>query len=547
MKREVIVAIVLSAMALIAADKTTSSRSESFSISKDERHHTLTFTNFEAESEYSVSVGASGGKLVSASAPSGIMVTPTDQSELFSSATATKTAGTLPDSFNFVFSGYFRPDGDAEGGSDLPWDVEVGTKFYYIKSNQENGEKEIIVPAGTSVTYTAYEGANTKSSNWTVNGQSKNDESSIIFNRRWWDVPGWFSASMETPDPAIYNISARATDNSDKSDSGTMIVVGVDRIEGIAEAGVSFWNNLNNDASADYLLCIETGEDLALKAFPKGYSTWPEQQPVWSSSGSWLFSNQITGNQDGVDQVTINTSEDNDNFTVTVSCGMSSKAVMIKTFKYQFRLNVEIASNAEPINIGFSDTFNGFRSVGHAWWKVGLTNNSIEMENIDLASHQNANYIGVDVGYYPLNSTLPPDFSSPGELKVNDSGSADCYREKELTRQEFIDVVNYTYSVQDRPGTYVLCKRIDIIDVSDATQFLLNFIEKWKLIVPGASFTLSNEKNCVTVAKEAASKAGISIGATETNGVFEEAGIKYHFIGNSPLALYNVLTSPSNE
>lgn len=114
---------------------------------------------------------------------------------------------------------------------------------------------------------------------------------------------------------------------------------------------------------------------------------------------------------------------------------MSSKAVMIKTFKYQFRLNVEIASNAEPINIGFSDTFNGFRSVGHAWWKVGLTNNSIEMENIDLASHQNANHIGVDVGYYPLNSTLPPDFSSPGELKVNDSGSADCYREKELTRQ----------------------------------------------------------------------------------------------------------------
>ena len=70
MKSKVIVAIVLSAVALMAGDKTTSSRSESFSISKDERHHTLTFTNFEAESEYSVSVGASGGKLVSASAPS---------------------------------------------------------------------------------------------------------------------------------------------------------------------------------------------------------------------------------------------------------------------------------------------------------------------------------------------------------------------------------------------------------------------------------------------------------------------------------------------
>ncbi len=333
MKREVIVAIVLSAMALIAADKTTSSRSESFSISKDERHHTLTFTNFEAESEYSVSVGASGGKFVSASAPSGIIVTPADQSELFSSATATKTAGALPDSFNFVFSGYFRPDGDAEGGSDLPWDVEVGTKFYYIKSNQENGEKEIIVPAGTSVTYTAYEGANTKSSNWTVNGQSKNNESSIIFNRSWWDVPGWFSESMGTPDPGIYNISATQADDNNKSDHGEMTVVGIEKLQ--LKQGTEPWK----DAEEKYSVYVE--DDLQIKALvePHGID-WPLDTPIWEGNVIASSSN---------DTKVVDTSHA-DEFTIIAKCGTSQRCVDIEVKPIELKIPPAILRDGKAEN-----------------------------------------------------------------------------------------------------------------------------------------------------------------------------------------------------
>lgn len=260
MKSKVIVAIVLSAVALMAGDKTTSSRSESFSISKDERHHTLTFTNFEAESEYSVSVGASGGKLVSASAPSGIMVTPTDQSELFSSATATKTAGTLPDSFNFVFSGYFRPDGDIEEGSDLPWDVEVGTKFYWIEASGYD-EKDITVPEGTTVQYVARENGDSKKSNWTVSmsggaSQSKSEAASITFNRSFWgDIAAWFTSdqAVTTPVPGIYTITAVPSDNTSFSPapSSLMTVVGAEFKQGNS-LGWDDFSNWSKDLSDYY-------------------------------------------------------------------------------------------------------------------------------------------------------------------------------------------------------------------------------------------------------------------------------------------------------
>lgn len=255
MKREVIVAIVLSAMALIAADKTTSSRSESFSISKDERHHTLTFTNFEAESEYSVSVGASGGKFVSASAPSGIIVTPADQSELFSSATATKTAGALPDSFNFVFSGYFRPDGDADAGSDLPWDIDVEASFYTIESGNS---KDIISLVGESVTFNSYVGAELVDSSWLIIRQaggtctksiSSNFNFSDDISATSWCVPGTSNVDGD-------NYTIKGTYNSTgATDQGTLKVVAPDTIK------LSSTFFVSND---------EYGKSLADKTFIRG-------------------------------------------------------------------------------------------------------------------------------------------------------------------------------------------------------------------------------------------------------------------------------------
>ncbi|MBQ6339307.1 MAG: hypothetical protein IJI36_09190 [Kiritimatiellae bacterium] len=118
-----------------------------------------------------------------------------------------------------------RPPEDAAGGT-------ISFHNYHIKSNRDGGAKEIVVPAGTSVTYTAYKNGSTCPSDWTVNGNSRNNTASIVFNRHWWDVPSWFIPSMDTPQPDVYGINAHDVQDARLKDSGEMTVVGVKRILG---------------------------------------------------------------------------------------------------------------------------------------------------------------------------------------------------------------------------------------------------------------------------------------------------------------------------
>ena len=118
-----------------------------------------------------------------------------------------------------------RPPEDAAGGT-------ISFHNYYIKSNRDGGAKEIVVPAGASVTYTAYKNSATCPSDWAVNGSSRNNTASIVFNRRWWDVPSWFIPSMDTPQPDVYGINAHDVQDARLKDSGEMTVVGVKRILG---------------------------------------------------------------------------------------------------------------------------------------------------------------------------------------------------------------------------------------------------------------------------------------------------------------------------
>ncbi|NLL83215.1 MAG: hypothetical protein GX230_03115 [Lentisphaerae bacterium] len=41
---------------------------------------------------------------------------------------------------------------------------------YHIKSDRDGGAKDIVVPAGTSVTYTAYRNGTARRSDWTISG-----------------------------------------------------------------------------------------------------------------------------------------------------------------------------------------------------------------------------------------------------------------------------------------------------------------------------------------------------------------------------------------
>ncbi|MDR0933316.1 MAG: hypothetical protein LBM70_09915 [Victivallales bacterium] len=216
-------------------------------------------------------------------------------------------------------------------GSQPTWSASGNAKApFYIKSNQNNGAKEITVSAGTSVTYTAYEDNSSKTSNWTVNSQLKNNESSIIFNRNWWNVPGWFSASMGTPDPGIYNISASPTDNAGKSDSGEMKVVGVVSVSGHGKtstrkatpSGTDKWSDLETiyaqPQSVIELTMVLTPNVTLDDALKNSIN--------WAVSG---WGTSITPKQSNKLEATFKPGSVGD-YVVTASCGTSQKLIRVK-------------------------------------------------------------------------------------------------------------------------------------------------------------------------------------------------------------------------
>ena len=112
-----------------------------------------------------------------------------------------------------------REPEDAAGGSIL-------FHNYCIKSNIDGGAKNIVVPTGVSVIYTAYRNGERCSSDWTVSGhdrtETKRNTSQIVFNRSGWNVPEWFVPAFETPKAGVYMIEAEDVQHAPLKDSGAM-------------------------------------------------------------------------------------------------------------------------------------------------------------------------------------------------------------------------------------------------------------------------------------------------------------------------------------
>jgi hypothetical protein len=101
---------------------------------------------------------------------------------------------------------------------------------YYIKSNYDDGAKEIVVPAGAPTTYTAHKNGNYCPSNWTVTVSegtaTKSNTARIIFNRNWWDVPAWYVPAFDTPKAGVCTIKAHDVSHPILKDEGKMTVYG---------------------------------------------------------------------------------------------------------------------------------------------------------------------------------------------------------------------------------------------------------------------------------------------------------------------------------
>ena len=279
---------------------------------------------------------------VTSGSPSGIDI---DVTQNGATGTVIYANNSLPSSnFTISMNGKLIPPSGGSGGRQPTWCASGEAKApFHIKSNQNDGAKEIVVPAGTSVTYTAYEGTSSKASNWTVNGQTQNNESSIIFNRSWWDVPGWFSASMGTPDPGIYNISAVPTDRPGVSDSGKMTVVGIASISG---HGKSSSRSTPPDNWTDTEIIYAQPKSVINLTINLDPDVTPDDNLKasisWSVSGMFTT---ITPNESKLGATFI--PDSTGSYIVTASCGQSQRLICIKVaaptiYSVSFGGNIQI-------------------------------------------------------------------------------------------------------------------------------------------------------------------------------------------------------------
>ena len=309
---------------------------------------------------------------VTSGSPSGIDI---DVTQNGATGTVIYANNSLPSSnFTISMNGKLIPPSGGSGGRQPTWCASGEAKApFHIKSNQNDGAKEIVVPAGTSVTYTAYEGTSSKASNWTVNGQTQNNKSSIIFNRSWWDVPGWFSASMGTPDPGIYNISAVPTDRPGVSDSGKMTVVGIASISG---HGKSSSRSTPPDNWTDTEIIYAQPKSVINLTINLDPDVTPDDNLKasisWSVSGMFTT---ITPNESKLGATFI--PDSTGSYIVTASCGQSQRLICIKVvapmiYSVSFGGNIQILRD------------NGVKYTGVSWQDNDLDGSSdLSNENAD--------------------------------------------------------------------------------------------------------------------------------------------------------------------
>ena len=315
-------------------------------------YHAGNITGSHGQNGYSYTLSVTKGNLGTSynfDTRSGVTSgSPSNMNISVTSASATGVvhyAENAPPAGNFTISMsglLIPPEGETDGSQPSWFGDGNAIAPYRISSNQDGGAKDIVVPAGASVTYTAYEGNSTKASNWTVNGQTKNNESSIIFNRNWWDVPGWFSA-LGTPDPGMYNISARPPDRPGVSDSGSMTVVGIASISG---HGKSSSRSTPPDNWTDTEIIYAQPKSVINLTINLDPVVTPDDNLKasisWSVSGMFTT---ITPNESKLGATFI--PDSTGSYIVTASCGQSQRLICIKVvapkiYSVSFGGNIQI-------------------------------------------------------------------------------------------------------------------------------------------------------------------------------------------------------------
>ncbi|MCL2103666.1 MAG: matrixin family metalloprotease [Kiritimatiellaeota bacterium] len=125
------------------------------------------------------------------------------------SATFTMGAKAKDDATGVVVSG----QGYKVKTGEVDKEGEIQFHNFYLQSDFDDFAKDIVVPLGRQVIYTARGNETEKASNWTVGSdgeeETKNYTSQIVFNRDFFDVDAWFILStIATPKRGAYSVDA---------------------------------------------------------------------------------------------------------------------------------------------------------------------------------------------------------------------------------------------------------------------------------------------------------------------------------------------------
>lgn len=204
---------------------------------------------------------------------------------------------------------------------------------YIIMSNHDEGAKNIAVPAGANVIYTAYRDGSSRTSNWNVEGEDKRGYSSIVFNRNWWNVPSWFAGTMTTPRPRTYSVRGNDVDFITLYETGEMKVVGIRQIA--LTGGTKSSERMEPPAQDETWQETEVIYSEPCAVFDLTATLEPnvtqEEFAKVKSSISWTFaSGNVEWSADDPLHATCHSPGRPGEYIVTASCGTASRIILVK-------------------------------------------------------------------------------------------------------------------------------------------------------------------------------------------------------------------------
>lgn len=266
----------------------------------------------------------------------------------------------LPTSnFTISMNGKLIPPNGGSGDSQPTWGASGNAKApFYIKSNQDGGAKNIVVPHGTNVKYSAYQGTSLQVSNWTVTGFPAKEADEIRFNKSFWvSLWPWSAPNVIDPEPGLYTISATAKSPATGSDNGAMTVVGVKSIFG--EGKTSTRNSASEITNSEtiWLKSISSGSVSLTAVVDPNRASWPTNTPEWDAScGFWcLLGDHFSGNTTGQTTVGVDTSTP-DIITVYAQCGTSKKYIKIIAYNIDFTVSKDTLTLKHDNDVKFEIT-----------------------------------------------------------------------------------------------------------------------------------------------------------------------------------------------